>query len=161
MDVVKNFFDMPNPLRFLVLSGAMALLFGIMPFFSSAPLVVFNDQVPIAAWLDSGLGRLGLVVGLVMFAATLLILKRFPRGRLLYLMGWLGLSSMPLIAACQLGIGLPKALPSLAVTLILTAVVATYLYGTSAVRRYFDPRLSNTAEGEAGAGGADQGDDRG
>jgi len=140
---------MPTLLKGLSWAGPLLLVFCVVPLVDER-MLVFGRPMPPGWWWRSGAVALAFVPGVVLCAAAMLVIRRSWFARMVYVLGWLLLtSSIPLIGHFA-GFDPADANPALVVNGACTVLIAAYLYASPDVRRYFDavsPRVSSSPGG--------------
>lgn len=137
---------MPLLLKLLTATTLVVPMFCVTSLFPSRSINVFGRQMSAWEWWSSGAGLVTIVIGGLVAAAALLMLKRSRHGRPMYIAGWVAISaSVPLVA--YLTGGRPSGeIASLISNLVLTVSISIYLYKSRAVREYFATELSPRIE---------------
>ena len=135
--MMRNFIAMPWLLKLMTMSAFSVLGFLVGSVITTSPIAVFGQPVAVSEWWSSGAGLLTVGIAIVGSTAGLLMLKRSQHARPAYILTWtLASLSLPIIATFT-GKSVPGALPAAAFDLMVTVVIAVYLYNNEAIRRYF------------------------
>lgn len=128
---------MPPLLKWLTAMTIVVPVIAVATMFPQQSIGVFGRQMTASEWWSSGAGLTTLVVGGLMLAAGLLMLRRSRYGRPAYLLGLIVLNlSAPLIAYLT-GSDFPAEVSSLIFDLVFTVLIGLYLYKSRAVQNYF------------------------
>jgi len=135
--MLKNFIAMPWLLRLLTMGGLFVVGWTAASMLPDRAIDVAGQPVSTSEWWASGAGPLALFVGLMMGVGAILMLKRSRYGRPTYVSAWLAMSiSIPFVV--HLSGGDPtRSMTALISNVVITALIAVYLYGRRAVRDYF------------------------
>lgn len=128
---------MPPLLKLLTAVTVGVPIFCITSMFPHQSIGVFGRQMTASEWWSSGAGLTTLVVGCLMLAAGLLMLRRSRYGRPVYILGLIAISlAEPLIAYLTESDFRAEA-PSLFSDLVFTVLIGLYLYKSRAIQNYF------------------------
>ena len=139
--MIRNFLKMPWPLRILTAGGIAILFFVVGSMRPNSSINVFGQPVTTAQWWDSGAGLFSLTVGLLICIATVMMLGRSRYGRLVYILTWIVISLSVPFTAGALG-GASSHILSISISnVVLTLLIAFYLYMNAAVKIYFSKNI--------------------
>lgn len=144
----KNFMAMPPLLKLLTAMTVGVPIFCIASMFPHQSIGVFGQQITVSEWWSSGAGLTTLVVGVLMLAAGLLMLRRSRYGRPAFILGLIAVSlSAPLISYLTES-DFPAKVPSLLSNLVVTVLIGLYLYKSRTIQSYFvaDPTTVRSRE---------------
>ena len=127
---------MPKYLKMLTAMG-FAVLAGVAATMLPSGVAVYGRHVTTSDWWGSGAGLFLLCVGLIMSSSAVLMLKRSRYGRPTHIFGWAAISISGLLANYVAKGDFVVAIPAFGVSMVLTALIALYLYGNKNVRDYF------------------------
>lgn len=133
----KNGVAMPLPLKLLSSAALILLLFCVWSALPQVSIRIFGRHISYSDWWSSGAGFATIVVSCLMIVAVRLMLARSEYGRPVYILGWIVLSALVPFIAWLTGIEVAKSIPSLVSNLVLTILIAAYLYKSKASRDYF------------------------
>ena len=135
--IVTNLVAMPKVLMLLTLGAVIVVAFVIRTLVPDDSINAFGREISTSDWWSSGAGAVGLMVGLTLSVAAVMMLRRASGGRLVYVTGWVGISvSAPIIAKLT-GTNSSAQLPPLIANLAITIGIFIYLYVSKDVRSYF------------------------
>ena len=135
--MIKRFLAMPSILKLLTATGLAAIIAVIGTMLPQTPIYVFGRQVSQAEWWNSGAGPYLLIVALLMGASSVMMLLRARHARLAYVVAWVAMDfSIPFVVGV-IGSGGHGAKTAMVGNLILTALIALYLYLAKGCRHYF------------------------
>jgi hypothetical protein len=133
----KNFLAMPIILKLLTASALGMLLVIVSTFVPGGPIHVFGREMTHSEWWATGAGLITVVVGFSATAAAVLMLKRSSYGRPAYMVASAAMSISVLFVAAVTGANVAKGIPTTIGNLLLTLVIALYLYLSKGSRNYF------------------------
>jgi hypothetical protein len=135
--VLKNFSSMPGILKWLTWLCSVLPIFLLVSLNPYGSIKVAGRAMPNAEWWASGAGVVVLVLAIAMTTAGILLLKRSPYGRPIYILGMLAtFLSGPLIGKLT-GSDDAEPLWSILLGILPLAAIAWYLYASKATRKYF------------------------
>jgi hypothetical protein len=132
--------EMPIGVKVLTASACAVLLFVVATMIPNSSVHVGDKQLSTSEWWAIGAGPFLLIVALLFSASAVYMLRRSAYGRLAHIVAWISLSvSIPYIAGVT-GVGMTTWRSAFISNLILTAIIALYLYLSKASRDYFRAR---------------------
>jgi hypothetical protein len=135
--VLKNFSSMPGILKWLTWVCSALPIFLLVSLNPYGSIKVSGRAMRNAQWWASGAGVVVAVLAIAMTAAGILMLRRSPHARPIFLVGMLAtFLSGPLIAKLT---GSDDAEPvwSILLGILPLGAIAWYLYASDATRNYF------------------------
>ena len=140
--MLRNFYQMPRLLKLLTASTLALIVFLVGSVLPHGSISAFGRQMSTTEWWASGAGAITVLAAVLPIASAALMLKRSRYGRPAYVLGWVVLSlATPVLVAVTKG-NAAGAAPSMIFSLVVTVLIALYLYRSKAVRGYFDTAAS-------------------